>query len=101
MSNRPYGNELLDVARRSLLDKVLPAVSEDKVYDVLMVANAMAIAARELASGPQQNDEEDSVLAAQIRARDLPPQTQAQLHRLLLDRTRSALALSNPKYLNT
>src|SRR5690606_21329135 len=49
MNNRPYGNELLDVARRTLLDELLPLLPGEKAYEALMVANAMAIASRELA----------------------------------------------------
>ncbi len=100
MSNRPLGQELLDVARRTLLDDILPATPADKAYDVLMIANAMAIAARELAAGPRPDSAQDQALAARIRARDLSAQEQAQLHDLLLERTRSALDLSNPKYLH-
>src|SRR3546814_15723700 len=49
MNNRPYGNELLDVARRTLLDEILPLLPPEKTYDALMVASAMSIASRELA----------------------------------------------------
>ena len=43
MKNRPYGNELLEVARRTLLDELLPLLPAEKTYEALMVANAMAM----------------------------------------------------------
>ncbi|MYN13599.1 acyl-CoA dehydrogenase [Pusillimonas sp. TS35] len=49
MSLRPDAGALLAVARRTLLDTILPALPEEQRYDVLMIANAMAIAGRELA----------------------------------------------------
>lgn len=49
--DRPDGAELLDAARRHLLDELLPLLPEDRRLDVLMIANAMAIAGREMRSG--------------------------------------------------
>jgi hypothetical protein len=51
MLDRPTGAELLAEARRTLLELLLPLLPPDRRYDGLMVANAMAIAARELAGG--------------------------------------------------
>lgn len=51
MNNRPDATELLAIARTTLLDKLLPRLPEDLRYDGLMIANAMAIAAREHAGG--------------------------------------------------
>src|SRR3546814_16783611 len=119
MNNRPHGNELLTVARRGLLDDLLPLLPADKTYDVQMIANAMAIAARELqphgehdgqssqaiaqfyrqASMPQTEEATEQGLAAQIRARAITPDQHERLHELLLSLTRAKLALSNPKYL--
>ncbi len=50
MRDRPDGAELLTQARATLLDALLGALPEDKRYPALMVARAMAIAARELAA---------------------------------------------------
>ncbi|MGB6104239.1 MAG: DUF6285 domain-containing protein [Pusillimonas sp.] len=120
MNNRPYGNELLIVARRTLLDELLPLLPADKTYDALMVANAMAIAARELephgghdafsgqsiagfygeAGVADPGEASEHGLAALIRARAIPSSQQQGLHGLLLSLTREKLALSNPKYLN-
>ena len=51
MNDRPDATELLDIARRTLLDELLPRLPEDLRYNALMIANAMAIAMREHAAG--------------------------------------------------
>jgi hypothetical protein len=51
MNDRPDATELLEVARRTLLDDVLPRLPDDLRYSALMIANAMAIAAREHTAG--------------------------------------------------
>ena len=48
MRDRPNGADLLDVARISLLEDVAPTLQGQQRYTVLMVANAMGIAAREI-----------------------------------------------------
>ena len=48
MRDRPNGADLLDVARVSLLEDVAPTLKGQQRYIVLMVANAMGIAAREI-----------------------------------------------------
>ncbi|MFT0547519.1 DUF6285 domain-containing protein [Allopusillimonas ginsengisoli] len=116
--NRPAGDELLSVARRALLDELLPLLPEGKTYDVLMIANAMAIAARELAAtqaaggqgvdqaasflraqGAQSAEPGEAELAALIRRRDIDTSRHSSLRALLLSLTQAKLALSNPKYL--
>lgn len=47
---RPEGADLLDTARRLLLDRLLPALPEELRYDALMVASAIAMGSRELNS---------------------------------------------------
>lgn len=49
--DRPEGQLLLDIARRVLLEELVPLLPEEKRLDGLMVANAMGIAARELEGG--------------------------------------------------
>lgn len=119
MGDRPEGAELLRLARRSLLDDLLGALPEDKRYEALMVASAMAIALRELEAGEQRDAERlaleavvgpgreedlDAVLlslrrrlAEEIRAgkRDAAP----EIYELLQRDARTRLALSNPKLL--
>ena len=51
MNDRPDAAELLEIARRTLLDDMLPRLPDDLRYRALMIANAMAIAAREHAAG--------------------------------------------------
>jgi hypothetical protein len=51
MNDIPDATELLTTARATLLDKLLPRVPEELRYDALMIANAIAIAAREHAAG--------------------------------------------------
>jgi AcrR family transcriptional regulator len=51
MTDNPDGAALLEEARRTLLEVLLPLVPPERRYDGLMVANAMAIAAREAAQG--------------------------------------------------
>ncbi len=51
MNDRPDATELLEIARRTLLDDVLPRLPQDLRYRALMIANAMAIAGREHAAG--------------------------------------------------
>jgi uncharacterized protein DUF6285 len=47
----PDGAELLTTARRALVDQLLPAIAHEHRYAALMIANAMAIGARELRQG--------------------------------------------------
>ncbi len=117
-TSRPEAGALLAIARQELLDAVLPEVSEALKYQILMTANAMKIAAREieagaateqqvqgsirklyaaLLSGNEGNADEQS-LADDIRQRRLPADDE-RLYDLLLDITRAKLQISNPKYL--
>jgi hypothetical protein len=51
LNNLPYGSDLLSIARDTLIRELLPLAADDAKYSLLMVANAMAIASRELAMG--------------------------------------------------
>lgn len=53
MNAADIGNaaDLLETAREALLGELLPALPADRRYATLMIANAMAIAAREFALG--------------------------------------------------
>jgi hypothetical protein len=51
MRDRPSGAELLEQARATLLEELLDHLPAAKRYTGLMVANAMAIAMRELLAG--------------------------------------------------
>jgi hypothetical protein len=51
MTDKPDAAALLEEARRTLLESLLPLLPSEHRYDGLMVANAMAIAARETGRG--------------------------------------------------
>jgi hypothetical protein len=51
MNDEPHVAELLKAARHALTAEILPALPEALRYTGLMVANAIAIAERELAAG--------------------------------------------------
>ena len=120
MRDRPHGAELLRQARSVLLDELLGALSESRRYDVLMVASAMAIAARELEAGeagrevertaleallgPVSEDDIEGALsglnrrlAAEIRAGKLDGDP--RVHDILERDAAARLALSNPNRL--
>jgi len=51
ITNLPEGSELLLIARKTLLDDLAPLVGDKAKYTLAMIANAMAIAAREAEAG--------------------------------------------------
>ena len=51
MNDRPDARNLLETARNALISDVLPALPAGSRYTVLMIANAMAIALREMDAG--------------------------------------------------
>lgn len=117
MINQPDGAALLDVARRTLMERLLPALPPDEAYAARMVARAMGIAARELQQGQARQADtvstiarfleqagyggltpDERTLGRLIRERRLPEQCQPALAELLMALTRRKLALSNPKF---
>jgi len=96
MRVRPDGAELLRVARAELLERLLPQLPASHHYAARMVANAMAIAAREM-TAPASDGDEAPDLAAGIRAgrHDGSAATLERLRSL----TRERLAVSNPRLL--
>jgi hypothetical protein len=64
MTDKPDGAALLEEARRTLLETLLPLLPPERRYDGLMVANAMAIAAREVGQGDAALREGVTLLAA-------------------------------------
>ena len=89
MRDEPSGAALLDTARRSLMEEVVPGLSGRPRYVALMVANAIGIAAREIAQADALRAKADDVLAGKpvedlvqvIRsgARDADPDLHAAL----------------------
>ena len=55
--------DLLEVARAILREQVMPGLDADRRYTAVMVANALAIAARELDQGGRARAEEQALLA--------------------------------------
>jgi len=78
MSDIPDATELLAIARSTLLEKLLPGVPEDLRYDALMIANAMAIAAREHTAGDAATQAEVVRLAALLKEQ-CEPRADAEL----------------------
>ncbi len=99
MKVEPGGEDLLRVARDTLLETLLPQLPAESHYTARMVANAMAIAARSLSRSPAPDVEEHDMarLAADIRAgrHDGDPALAGRLREI----TRARLAVSNPRVL--
>ena len=58
MRDHPNGAELLATAQKVMRNKLLPHLPANLKHEALMVANAMAIAARQLAAGEKPNRQE-------------------------------------------
>ncbi len=114
MHEPPSGPELLEAARKTLLDELLPALPAEKRYPALMVANAIAIAARTARHDPAPADalaaeargvtgtdeaEPWRALAAAIRAGRFDPGTDGhdRVHALLRAYAEARCAISSPK----
>jgi aminoglycoside phosphotransferase (APT) family kinase protein len=95
-SEQPEGSVLLAEARRLTIEELLPLLPEERRYDGRMIANAMAIAGREL-SALRPPAPELKALAAAIRAgkHDMD----ATLRDRLAAEVVARLAISNPKAL--
>lgn len=123
MSERLNAAELLGIARETLLQKILPNLGEEFRYDLLMIANAMAIARREsthvhravefeiqalaavtgVSADSSSTALQDARLQLSQQIRDGRFDTEGHLHKDLLDTlervVRTKLAISNPKIL--
>lgn len=117
----PEGADLLDTARRTLLETLAPLLPPEKTYDARMVARAMAVAAREMGqrdavqrdgaariaaflreAGLDTGGAEptEQTLAGLLREGRIPPENHSALPGLLMALTRAKLAINNPKYLS-
>jgi hypothetical protein len=108
--------ELLEVARTVLREQIMPALDGGGRYEAAMVANAMAVAIREIEQGDAARAEERALLAEFYGAttetlpelrrrlcRDLRDGTVVAersdaLHDLLRRIVHARLAISNPDY---
>lgn len=68
----PAAAELIATARETLVTGLLPALSGEHRYTGLMVANALAIAAREVARGHETTRREIELLRP-LAAQSVPP----------------------------
>ncbi|HJN24927.1 MAG TPA: DUF6285 domain-containing protein [Rhodospirillales bacterium] len=64
MRDKPGGAELLKLARKILREQLLEHIPAQKKYSALMVANTMAIAARQFEFGDARERDELSRIAA-------------------------------------
>ena len=126
MPDQPKASQLLQSARKLLLEELLPQLPQEHHYAALMIANAMAIAAREADAGDsellselellaqlydeQVRVERDGDVSAQlaelnarlvqdIRAGHFSGESERQLRQLLMRAVLARLNISNPKYL--
>lgn len=86
MRDRPLAGELLAAARSLLRDELLPLLPPERRLDGLMVANAMAIAARQIATGDVPQAEERQSLQALLGS---PAEDLVELNRELASRIRA------------
>lgn len=121
MRDTPTAADLLETARKTLLDELLPELPATQKYNALMVAAAMAIAAREAENGEDALVAEREVLtrlldgAADVSLRDLnrrfadglrsgvydaPGEQRDAAMKALRDSTLARLRECNPGYLD-
>ena len=113
MRDKPDARDLLETARRTLMDALLPSLAPEHRYRAHLVGAAMATASRELAAGDGWQEEERMALArllgedgdletlnrafaAKLRAGGLDGSAEA--HAILARSTASRLAECNPGY---
>lgn len=129
MRDQPTGDQLLETARDLLRDELLPILPGNKRHGALMIANAMAIAMRQLKSGDEPERQEldalrqilatresdlhasgsamqaladcNRALCQMIRAGEADSgKAHDQVREHLLRTTRHRVSISNPKYLD-
>lgn len=126
MRDRPSGADLLAIARRTLVETVLPALGDDRRIAALMIARAMEIVEREAAAGdagqrafiagvamlygeaaPAVTRYDDveaawkrlaSRLSRDLRGGTLDREKQTRAWRLLVADAEARVAESNPRY---
>jgi hypothetical protein len=100
--NLPDAADLLAIARQTLLRDIRPQLNDEGRHAAAMIANAMAIAARELeAAEAPSHGGHDRQLAADIRAGryDLRDERQRAMLEELRASVVAKLRISNPKSL--
>lgn len=104
-------DSLLELALASLRDEIIPALPADKRYAAAMIANALEISRREIATDVDQplwklldeyyddGDGTPKKLAADIRSGIVSESTRPGVGQHLLAILESELAITNPKFL--
>jgi len=103
MKDKSDGSDLLRLARRIMQQQLLEHIPAEKKYTARMVAGAMAIVARQIDRGDEnENDEESRQLSADIRAGRVGPQLPDYdtVYETLCDQARLKVLISNPGYLD-
>jgi hypothetical protein len=98
----PDGAALLEIARRTLLDDIVPVLEGDARFKALMIANAIAIALRERSEPPVTHDLSDgAALRGAIRSGVYDPGTPDHLRiaAALLALAEARCRISAPKAL--
>jgi hypothetical protein len=98
MRDRPTALELLEAVNEFLAGEVLPLMDDHRMkFRTLVALNALGIAYRELAAGPDEGPSEDELrdLARRIRAGGIPDDALP----LLKEHVAAKLRISNPRYL--
>jgi len=108
---------LIGTARQALRDEIQPLLPAEQRYTTAMIANALAIASRTMASGteiaarmhaalaglyPDRPDDPSSRLerrlAQELRAGNIEPERERCIRAVLVARTLARLSLTNPDY---
>jgi hypothetical protein len=98
----PDAASLLDIARRTLVDGIIPQLDGDTRFKALMVANALAIAARAQTEPPTSHQLGDgTALAEAIRAGTYDPGTpdHTRIATVLMSVAEARCRVSAPKAL--
>lgn len=113
MNDLPRGERLLMLARDLLLRDLVPLLPEERQLDGRMIANAMAIAARELELRSEEGTalaEAQQMLNAKVTSLGSQQRLSAEIkdgrhdgdeaiHQLLTRMARARLSIANPKAL--
>lgn len=108
---RISADTLLELALASLRDEIAPGLAADQRYTVAMIANAIAIARREISNDTEAplwalldeiyepGEGSTRQLAADIRAGSVGDAKHPRLARMLLAHLEAELAVANPRFL--
>ena len=82
MRDKPTGAELLKLARRIMREQLLEHIPPEKKYQALMIANTMAIAARQIEYGDEK-EREDLARVTSILGEKSDPDNSAEVQAAL------------------